>query len=145
MSDKLIMVCTQCLTRNAVPGIRLSDGPKCGKCSAPLATGMAEKIDEAGLEQMLKNETLPVLVDVWAPWCGPCVVMAPDLESLAAEFRSQCRVLKLDVDENPQMATKLGIRNIPTLVLFKKGTVASRRSGAVNLSSMRQWLTDSFG
>jgi len=101
-------------------------------------------LDSKQLENAAVSDGLPFVVDFWAPWCDPCQAMETTVTTLAADFRSHCRFFKVNMDEDPQIAAKLGIRNIPTMILYKDGNIVSRRSGVTQLSSLRLWLTDSL-
>ena len=132
--------CAWCGTVNRVPPERLSEGPKCGKCSAPLLPGEPVELDAARFETFIGRSDLPVLVDFWAPWCAPCRVLAPVLEQAAAEMATTVRFAKLNTDDEQALAGRHRIRGIPTLILFKSGAEADRVSGAMDLSALRRWL-----
>jgi thioredoxin 1 len=103
---------------------------------------MAAQVNDAGFEAEVLKDSLPVLVDFWAPWCGPCRAIAPVIEELAQEFEGKVKILKMNVDENPGTPSKYGIRAIPTLILFKKGEVVEQVTGAVSKASLKQMLSD---
>lgn len=134
------VVCTSCLAKNRIPGERLKDGPKCGKCKRPLFTGHAFEISEANAGSILAHTDLPVLVDCWASWCGPCKSFAPIFEMAAKKLEPSLLFAKLNTESNQQLSGKWGIRSIPTLILFKAGKEAARISGALPLSQLEQWL-----
>ncbi|HEX6267821.1 MAG TPA: thioredoxin TrxC [Burkholderiales bacterium] len=137
---KLVLACPRCLTANRVPTGRLGDDPKCGKCGASVLDGKPAALDAAGFAAFLARNDLPVLVDFWAAWCGPCRAMAPAFERAADELKTRVRFAKLDTEEAQQVAARFGIRSIPTMILFRGGREAARVSGAMDAASIRSWL-----
>lgn len=134
------LACASCLAQNRVPAARLGDGPKCGKCGAPLADGAPVELSEAVFDAFLGRTDLPVLVDFWAPWCGPCRAMAPVFERAAAQLATEVRFAKVNTDEAQALAGRMAIRGIPTLVLFRGGREVARVSGAMELRGLLAWL-----
>jgi thioredoxin 2 len=134
------VVCPGCLTANRVPAERLGERPSCGKCHAPLLDGRPVELREASFDAVVGRTELPVVVDFWAPWCGPCRAMAPAFEAAAAELASRVRFAKVNTDEVQSLAQRYGIRGIPTLIVFKSGREAARVSGALDKRSLVQWI-----
>ena len=139
MSDAIQVACPSCLAANRVPAARTGEDPKCGKCGAALLDGAPAELGEQQFEQFVSRTELPVLVDFWAPWCGPCRAMAPHFERAAAELKDSVRLVKVNTEEAPALAQRYGIRAIPTLVLFKGGVEAKRMSGALDAGALARW------
>lgn len=139
-STPLNISCPHCSVTNKVPQQRLTDGPKCGKCKVPLFTSGAMDLTAANYSNVLYRNDIPVLVDCWASWCGPCQQFAPVFEQAAQQFEPHIRLAKLNTETEQSIAAQLQIRSIPTLILFKGGKEVARISGALPLGQLQQWL-----
>lgn len=139
MNEQTRVVCGHCSATNRVPTARLQDGPVCGRCRNALFEGHPVELDQDAFRVHQRNSDLPLLVDFWAPWCGPCLSMAPTFEAAAAQLEPGMRLLKVNTEENPQLAATLGIRSIPTLMLFRDGREAARQAGALPLPRLLQF------
>ena len=141
MTDPLMIACPHCNALNRVPGDRLGDAPQCGRCHQALFTAhpLAIESDAALQAHALKSE-LPLLVDFWAPWCGPCRSMAPAFEQAANTLKTQAQLVKLDTEAHPQASAPYNIRSIPTMVVFKEGKELGRISGAMPASEIIRWV-----
>ncbi|MBB3167492.1 thioredoxin TrxC [Simiduia aestuariiviva] len=136
------VTCPKCNATNRIPTDRLKDGPKCGKCKAALFIGKPINLSAANVAAVLNHNEIPVLVDCWADWCGPCKQFAPTFEQAARDLEPKLRLAKLDTERNQQIAGRWQIRSIPTLILFKKGKEVSRLAGAVPLQQLKKWLAE---
>ena len=132
--------CAKCASTNRVPTDRLGDKPKCAKCKTPLFQGKAAELTSGNVATFLNHNELPVLVDCWAPWCGPCRNFAPIYEQAARTLEPSLRFAKLNTDDQQQVASRWQIRSIPTLILFRGGKELARSSGAMSLQQLKQWL-----
>jgi len=126
-----MIVCPACGATNRVPGDKVAQGlaPVCGKCKTPLPMGKPQPVTDASFAQDVERSPVPVLVDAWAPWCGPCHMIAPVIDQLATELAGRVRVVKLNVDDNPRTAARFDLRSIPTLLVLKDGREIDRLVG----------------
>ena len=139
---KIHIACPSCLSENRVPADRLEGDPKCGKCGVQLLDGKPVSLNDRSFDAFLKPIGLPVVVDFWAPWCGPCRAMAPAFEQAAQKLATGARFAKVNTDEAQQVAGRFAIRSIPTLVLFRGGQEVKRISGAMDASSLIRWINN---
>jgi thioredoxin 2 len=130
------VACAHCLATNRVPSARLADDPVCGRCGKDLLSGRPVELSDSNFAEFTRRTELPVLVDFWAPWCGPCVGMAPHFEEAARQLKGRALLAKVDSDANPKTSSLFGIRSIPTLVLLDAGREKSRQSGALHASQI---------
>jgi thioredoxin 2 len=142
MAESEIVICPACNTANRVPHTRLSEAPQCGKCAQPLFQNAPVSIDTAGFDRLMQLGTLPVLVDFWAEWCGPCRMMAPQFAAAAATLEPRVRLAKVDIDANPVLAQRYGIQSIPTVALFQAGREIARQAGLVDRATLVRWAED---
>ena len=140
--DKVHVVCPSCGQRVRFARDRLQDAPRCPSCKQALLPGVPVTLDQTNFDRHLRFEDLPMLVDFWAPWCGPCRNFAPVVADIATEFKSALRVGKVDTEASPALGERFGIRSIPTIALFKSGREVARQSGALPGSALTAWLAD---
>ena len=140
MTTSLQLVCPHCDTVNRVSADRLQEAPVCGRCKAPLFDGEPIELDAARFDRHVGSSDLPVLVDFWAPWCGPCRAMTPVIKAVAQALGQSVRVAKVNTEVEQGIAATYQIRSIPTLALFKQGKEVDRVSGALPPAQLQAWL-----
>jgi thioredoxin 2 len=136
-----VVTCPSCGRRNRVPAAA-NGTPSCGNCHKPLPWIVDAGDDD--FAEVAERSSVPALVDLWAPWCGPCRMVSPALEQLAAENAGRLKLVKVNVDESPKVQQRFGVQAIPTLLVLRKGTVAARQTGAAPAAALRSWLENAL-
>lgn len=140
MTEPIHIVCSHCNSVVRVPTDRLEQSPRCPKCHEALFDGHPFTLRTADFDQHVGRNDLPLVVDFWAPWCGPCRMMAPHYEEAARRLQMRARFAKVNSDEEPSLSARFGIRGIPTLIAFRNGEEVARQSGAMDLGTLQRWL-----
>jgi thioredoxin 2 len=139
MSDTIHIVCPHCAAVNRIPAERIGAHPNCGKCHRPLFTGDPIPLSGASFDRHVTRSDIPLLVDFWAPWCGPCKMMAPAFEQAARELEPRMRLAKVDTEAEPALGARFAIHSIPTLALFLAGREVARQPGAMGAGDIVRW------
>lgn len=133
------VACPHCAALNRIPSARLAQDPVCGRCGEPLLDGRPLSLTDANFDSVVARTELPVIVDLWAPWCGPCRSMAPAYEQAARELKGRALLVKVDTDANPRTAARFQVRSIPTLLKLQQGRETARISGAMPAAQIVRW------
>jgi thioredoxin 2 len=141
LSEAVQVVCGHCDSVVRLPSARLTDAPRCPKCHFALFQGTPIELTETNFDRHLTRGDLPLVVDFWAPWCGPCIAMAPFYEKTAARLEPAFRFAKLNTQDEPAPAARFNIRSIPTLIVFRAGREIARQSGAMDTDALTRWLS----
>jgi thioredoxin 2 len=141
MTENLHLVCSRCNATNRVPRGKLTAEPNCGKCHTPLLEPHPDDLGEAAFNVQLAKSDLPLVVDFWAPWCGPCRMMAPAFAKVSHELHGRARFVKVNTEVEQALAASYNIRSIPTLAVFSQGHEIARQAGAMSAADLTRWIS----
>ena len=145
MSDQLHLVCPHCQTTIRLPAAKLGEQPRCGRCHQPVFTGHPVELTAATFAKQLERNDIPLLVDFWAPWCGPCLSMAPQFEQAAKQLEPRVRLAKINTEAEQALGARFDIRSIPTMKLFLRGREVASQSGAMSARDIARWVNSVAG
>ncbi|MGH8797892.1 MAG: thioredoxin TrxC [Caldimonas sp.] len=135
----MLIVCTHCQATNRVPSDRAADDPVCGKCGTPLLDGRPVELTDATFDRIASRTEIPLVVDFWAAWCGPCRMMEPHFRQAAKRLKARVLLVRVNSDENPRTAGRYAIRSLPTLVMLRNGTEVKRQPGSIGTAQIVAW------
>jgi len=136
----MLIVCTHCLTTNRIAPERTGEDPVCGRCKRPLLDGLPAELRDDNFEAVTSKTEMPIVVDVWADWCGPCHMMAPHFQQAAEKLKGRVLLAKLDSDANPQTSNRFAIRSLPTMLMLQGGREVKRQAGAMGAGQILAWI-----
>ena len=140
MTESVHITCSHCMAKNRVPVSKTSQDPSCGKCKKSILIDAPLALNDTNFQRFIQNNDLPVVVDFWASWCGPCQMMAPVYEQVSSDMKTQARFAKVDTEQAQQVAAAYNIRSIPTIIVYKAGKEVARQAGAMDKTSLTSWV-----
>lgn len=140
MSESLFVTCSACGAKNRIPAAKLSESPKCGKCKEHVFTKSVIELSDTDFQRFIQNNDLPIVVDFWASWCGPCQNFAPVFQQTSVQYKDKIRFVKVNTELAQQTPSMYGIRSIPSLLAFKNGKEVTRQAGAMDQTNLTRWL-----